>query len=188
MTRGRDADGLQNSPSRPCGHSFPARAREVGSVARERKLSDRDVARLRVLHDEGWPLRDLAAEFDVSRQHAGRLVRGDQRPAIAGLDAEALRGGVSRAVTAYLADVDLDSGDGVLAVTAQALASKLDDCIASDSAAAAQAVPRLAAQLVDVLERLRGLVPREADGIDRLRQRRSARRLAMAASNGGGAP
>jgi hypothetical protein len=39
----------------------------------------------------------------------------------------------------------------VLATTARALAAKLDACSDSTSAAAAQAAPRLAAQLVDVL-------------------------------------
>lgn len=147
------------------------------------KLSDRDVARLRDLWDEGWNAVDLAAEFDISRQHVGRLVRDEQRPTIVGLDAEALRLGVTGAVEAFLADVDdLDGADRVLAVTAHGLAVKLDATLAADSAAAAQAAPRLAAQLVDVLERLRGTVPREPDQLDLLKRRRAGRLLAQAAN------
>jgi hypothetical protein len=42
-------------------------------------------------------------------------------------------------------------------------------------------LPRLAAELVDLLERLRGPAARNPDGLDELRQRRAARRLAAAA-------
>ncbi len=152
-------------------------------MAGERKLSDDDVARLRHLHDEGWSHPDLAAAFGVTTQHVGRLVRGEQRPVIAGLDAEALQAGegVSRAVDAFLEDVDLRGEHVVLAATARALSSKLDACAASDAAAAAQAVPRLAGQLVDVLERLSAGVPQEPDALDRIKQKRAARLLAMAA-------
>jgi transcriptional regulator with XRE-family HTH domain len=152
-------------------------------MAGERKLSDDDVARLRHLHDEGWAHTDLAAAFGVTTQHVGRLVRGEQRPLIAGLDAAALHAGsgVSTAVDSFLEDVDLRGEHVVLAATARALSSKLDACGASEAAAAAQAVPRLAGQLVDVLERLREGVPGEPDELDRLRQRRETRLLAMAA-------
>ncbi len=154
-------------------------------MAGERKLSDDDVARLRHLHDEGWSHGDLAAAFGVTTQHVGRLVRGEQRPVIAGLGAEALHAGsgVSSAVNAFLDGVDLRGEHVVLAETARALSAKLDACGTSEAAAAAQAAPRLAAQLVDVLERLREGVPREPDALDRLRQRREARLLAMAAQD-----
>jgi transcriptional regulator with XRE-family HTH domain len=155
-------------------------------VARER-LADEDVARLRRLHERGWTLADLAAEFGISRQHAGRLVRGEQRASIAGLDAEAVRGdGVAAAVGAFLADVaeHLSGSDAVFAATARTLAHKIDACAATDAVAAAQALPRLCGQLVDVLERLQAVVPREPDGIDRLRQQYLARQLAYAARNG----
>ena len=96
---------------------------------------------------------------------------------------------MSGAVATVLEDIELDRGEMVLAVAAHGLAGKLDACLASDSATAAQAVPRVAAQLVDVLDRLRGVIPLEADGVDLLRRRRSARRLAVvggqAATNGG---
>jgi hypothetical protein len=86
-------------------------------------------------------------------------------------------------VRLFLEDVDLEGRDEVLATLAQAIASKLDECVASESAAAAaQAVPRLSSQLVDVIERLSGTV-REEDEIDRLRRRGVARHLAMAANN-----
>jgi hypothetical protein len=128
----------------------------------------------------------LADEFGISRQHVGRLVRGEQRPVIARLDREALCDGVSNAMDAFLSRVELDAGVAVLAVTAQALAAKLDECVQSDSATAAQAVPRIASQLVDVIDRLRGAVPQEMDSLDRLKQRREARLLAMSAANGNG--
>src|SRR5687767_10242580 len=77
-------------------------------MARERKLTDEDVARLRRLRDdEGWSLQALADEFGVSRQHAGRLVRGDQRPDIAGADADGADGVVSASVDAFLAELEL---------------------------------------------------------------------------------
>ncbi len=156
----------------------------------ERKLSDDDVARLRHLHDEGWSHGDLAAAFGITTQHVGRLVRGEQRPLIAGLDAEALHAGsgVSTAVDSFLEDVDLRGEQVVLAATARALSAKFDACAVSESAAAAQAVPRLAGQLVDVLERLSAGVPREPDALDLLQQRRAARLLAMPARHDGGRP
>ena len=149
----------------------------------ERKLTDEDVARLRALAADGWSNQELADGFGVTPQHVGRLVRGERRAEIAGLDAEALHGGgVLVAVDGFLGDIELrEPGDRVLAATALMLASKLDACARSESATAAQAAPRLAAQLVDVLDRLRAGVPREPDAIDLLRQRRNARRLAMAA-------
>jgi transcriptional regulator with XRE-family HTH domain len=150
----------------------------------ERKVSDDELERLRDLADDGWSHDDLAQAFGVSRQHVGRLVRGEQRPTIAGLDAEALRCGVSGAVDAFLAGIELSASDAVLAATAHSLATKLDGCAASDATAAAQAVPRLASQLVDVLDRLRLGVPREPDALDLLRQRREARLLALATANG----
>ena len=54
----------------------------------------------------------------------------------------------------------------------RALGAKPDAC--SASASAAQAVPRLSSELVEVLDRLRLGVPREPDALDRLRQRRRA--------------
>lgn len=85
---------------------------------------------------------------------------------------------------AFLSGVELKAGDQVFAATARALGSKLDACAESDSAAAAQAVPRLSSQFVDVLGRLQQAVPREPDAIDRIAQRREARMLAAAMRNG----
>lgn len=154
-------------------------------MAPEPKVSDEDLARLRRLHDdEGWSVRDLADAFGISRQHAGRLLRGEQRPTIAGLDADAVRDDVVRAVDEFLAGADLDAGGAVLAAAARALALKLDACASSQSAAAASATPRIAAALVDVLAELRAGEPHEPDDLDHLRQRRAARRLAVAATAG----
>ena len=112
-------------------------------MAGPRKLTDRDVERLRALWGEGWNAVDLAAEFDVSRQHVGRLVTHEQQPGIAGLDAEALRSGVAAAVDAFLADVDLGRDDEAPAAVARSLAAKIDSCAASSTGAAAGAMPRL---------------------------------------------
>ena len=154
-------------------------------MAAERKIDDAELTHLRGLWAEGWSATDLAAEFGVSRQHIGRLVRDEQRPVISGLDPEAVRHGVVAAVDSFLDDADLGSGDAVLAASARALAVKVDGCAASSSAGAAQAMPRLCGELVDVLERLQGRTPREPDAVDHLNQRRAARRLtAVAGVNG----
>ena len=96
-----------------------------------------------------------------------------------------MRSGVVAAVNAFLADLDLSTADAALAAVASTLAVKLDGCAAADSAGAAQAAPRLAAELVDVLERVQGRVPRELDAVDHLNQRRAARRLTVAAGVNG---
>jgi transcriptional regulator with XRE-family HTH domain len=144
----------------------------------QRKMEDEDVRRLRWLaENENWSADDLAVEFGISRQHVGRLVRGDQRPEI-GADAEA-SGGVRAAVDEFLDGIEFAYGDEVLAETARAVASKLDACGLSDSASAAQAVPRLAAQLVHVLEAMRDSVARPPDRLDELRAERTARLAAV---------
>ena len=147
-----------------------------------RKLSDADVERLRELWAEGWNAIDLAAEFDVSRQHVGRLVREEQQPTVARLAPEALRSGVAAAVDAFLADRELGQGDEVVAATARTLAAKLDALAGSETASAAAAIPRLSAELIGVLDRLRAPAVRSPDRLDELLQRRAARRLAAAAN------
>lgn len=143
------------------------------------KLTDDEVRRLRALWaDEGWSLADLAGEFGISQQYAGRLVQGAARPLVAGLDADRVAEGVEAAVEAFVAELELDLGLDVLARTALTLARSLDAAAASDSVGGQQATPRIAAQLVAVLDRLRGAVPGEPDALDLLRQRREARRLA----------
>jgi hypothetical protein len=148
----------------------------------ERKLTDDELGRVRVLSADGWSHADLAAAFGVSAQHVGRLVRGEQRPVIGAQGAEDAAGGVSEAVATFLDDAELSTRDVVLAATARALAAKLDACAASEAATAAQAAPRLAAQLVDVLSELHESLPREPDALDVLRQRRQMRLAAAAAS------
>lgn len=143
---------------------LPARLALV-QMAGERKISDAELARLRHLFwDEGWSAGELSEEFGVTPQHVRRLVREEQRPVIAGLDMNAVRSGVAAAVDELLVDTDLSAADAPLVAIARTLASKLDGCAASDSAGAAQAAPRLAAELMDVLERLQGRVPWEPDG------------------------
>src|SRR3954449_2414850 len=104
-----------------------------------RKLSDAEVQRVRDLAGEGWSYLDLAAEFGITRQYVGRLVRDEQRPQIAGLDARAARSSMVTAVEHYLDGRRLSTAAAVRAEVARALAEKLDACRASASAAAAHA-------------------------------------------------
>lgn len=138
-------------------------------MAPPEKLSDADVRRLRRLADDGWTATALADEFGVTAQHVGRLLRGEQRAALVAADGE-----VGAAVAEFCSDVRLDAGGDVLAATARALAGKVDACAASDASAAAQAMPRLAAQLVVVLAELRE-GQRAPDELDDLRARRDDR-------------
>ncbi|MEJ7798437.1 MAG: hypothetical protein WKF42_08065 [Solirubrobacteraceae bacterium] len=151
-------------------------------MSAERRISDEDLGRLRHLADEGVPTSDLAAAFGVTVQHVRRLLRGEQRASIAGLDPDVVRADVVRAVDEFLEDADLSAADGVRAATARVLARKLDACASSVSAAAAAATPRLAAELVSVLAVLQDGAPRELDEVDALQARRATRLLAMAAS------
>jgi transcriptional regulator with XRE-family HTH domain len=145
-------------------------------MSAERRISDEDLARLRLLGEEGWSLAALAARFGISATHVGRLLRGVQRPSIASSHDDGEAVGAADAVAAFLAEEsDLSGADEVLAAVALLLAQKLDGCAASDAAAAAQAMPRLAAQLVAVLDALRDGALREPDAVDLLRARRDAR-------------
>jgi|SRR5215217_1335723 len=116
-----------------------------------RKLTDRDVGRLRELAATGRDHADLAREFGVSARHVGRIVRGDQRQTIQGSD-----GPVLAAVRRLLDGLELDDADRVLAAAAETLAVKLDAVRVSDSAAAAAATPALVRQLADTLREVRG--------------------------------
>ena len=116
-----------------------------------RKLSDADVARIRELAGEGRDNGEIAAEFDVTPRHIGRLVRMDQRATIATSD-----GPVVAAVDRFLAGLEFDDEDLVLAAAATVLATKLDACRASDSAAAAAAAPPLVREIRDTLRGLAG--------------------------------
>jgi len=142
----------------------------------ERKISDEDLRLLRLLAEAGEPPGDLADRFAISVQHVGRLLRGERRPPIASWHDDDKAVGVADAVAAFLAEgTDLSGADEVLAATARVLARKLDGCAASDAAASAQAMPRLAAELASVLDALRDGVPREPDAVDVLRARRDHR-------------
>lgn len=153
-------------------------------MAAEPKITEREVARLRRLAEDGWAAADLATAFGVTVQHVGRLARGEQRATLPAGDGGTVDGDVLAAVDDFLADHRGRDGDAVLAATARALAGKLDQCAASDAAASAQAAPRIAAQLVATLTELREHGPREPDPLDRLVDRR-ALRLGLNGSAGG---
>ena len=150
----------------------------------ERKVSDEELVRLRRLSADGWTPANLAEAFGVTPQHVGRLLRGEQRPSLGEPDGEGEAGDVAGALEAFLADMHLSGADEVLAAAGRALAGKLDTVAASDSATAAQAAPRIAAQLVDVLGELRAGLPREPDEIDRIKARRAERLARLAAEYG----
>lgn len=140
----------------------------------EPRLSDADVARLREDWASGSSLADLAAEFAITPQYAGRLVRHEDRPVLDVDEAVESASGIRGAVEAFLADRVLDAGDDVLAETARALARKIDACASSGAATAANAMPRLAEVLVSALGELRG-EERPPDRIDEIRERYLAR-------------
>lgn len=149
-------------------------------MARDRRVSDEDLARLRDLAADGWTHEALAVEFGVSRQHVGRLVRGEQRADLPPrAEPETRDGEVSEAVERYLDRVTLNRRDEALAAIARSLASKLDSATSSESATAAAAAPRLAAELASILETLEDSAPREPTGLDRLRVRYEALRAGV---------
>jgi hypothetical protein len=151
-----------------------------------RKLTDSAVTRLRTLWTEGWSAPDLAAEFGVSRQHVGRIVREEQRAVVPGLDAEKARTvGVAAAVEAFLDGAEAREGDEALGAIARTLAAKIDATAAADTTAAAAALPRLVAELTEIIDRLRRPVAHVPDKLDELITRRNARRAAQAASPNG---
>src|SRR5215207_9305199 len=82
-------------------------------------------------------MTDPGRAFGVSAQHAGRLVRGDQRGDVMPSDPleEPELGPVGQAVDGYLGGTALDRRGQVLAATARAVASKLDHATASGSTA-----------------------------------------------------
>jgi len=141
------------------------------------KLTDANVAEIRRLAGEGVPAGELARRFAVSRRHVGRLLRGEQRQQIGGLDRETARGSVAAAVERLVDGLELDAAGEVLAATASVIAAKLDALRASDSAAAAAAAPGLARQVVDLTALLKGDAE-EPDALDDLVRRREARLLA----------
>jgi hypothetical protein len=68
-----------------------------------RKLSDNDVAEMLTMHAGGATLNDLAAAFDVSPQHVGRLVRSNaakdgQPPPVTPLTVEEVEEALAKAV------------------------------------------------------------------------------------------
>jgi len=145
-------------------------------VSPDLTISDEDVARLRHLASLNWSASSLASKFNVSERHVRRLIRGDRRPTIASVAdiAQALPPDARAAVEHFLQGLELDAGDEVLAAAARSVAVKLDAVAASETAAAAQAMPRLADALLDVLDRLQER-RREPDALDALRERRRVR-------------
>jgi transcriptional regulator with XRE-family HTH domain len=147
-----------------------------------RKLSDPDVARVRELGADGLTQSDIAEQFGVSRRQVSRIIRGESRPQLAGLDRDIVDSrNVQAAVDQFLEGIELDAANEVTAAVARNLASQLDGTAAKGSAAGAAAAPRIAAELAAAITDLRGTV-REPDGLDALKAKRAARLLAQAAA------
>jgi hypothetical protein len=145
-----------------------------------RKLTDSQVAEIRVQGHEGRSASEIAADFGVSDRHVGRIVSGKARPAASGLSPDVAREvGVAAALENLLAGRPLSAAQIVTAETCRALARQLD--AASPTAASAAAAPALARQLVDLVGQLAG-DERPPDRIDEINARRDARRLAAAAA------
>ena len=141
-----------------------------------RKLSDSQVAEIRLQATEGRSQSKIAADFGVSARHVGRIVTGKARPALGGLSRDiAAEAGVLAALENLLAGKALSPSQNVAAETARALARQLD--AASATAASAAAAPALARQLVEIVQQIAG-DDRPADALDRIRAKREARLLA----------
>src|SRR3954454_17907104 len=151
-------------------------------MSAEPKLTDADVEEMRALAAVGWSAVSLAERFGVTARHARRVLSGQHRAPIGSGDSKA-GDRVAEAMQEFLGEMELNSSSRVLAAVATSLARKFDDATASSSASAAVAAPRLAGELVDVMERLRAGVPREPDAVDAIVQRYHARRLTQAAAN-----
>jgi transcriptional regulator with XRE-family HTH domain len=146
------------------------------------KLSDAQVAEVRALNAGGVGRAEIAARFGVSVQHVGRLVLGRSRPTTSNLAAGLIADrDVTRAVERFVEGLELDAEQRVLAEAALALAAKLDQCRASPSAAAAQAAPAVARQLIEVVAQLRERQPQPDNPLTQIRRRLDAQLSAMQA-------
>ncbi|HST16079.1 MAG TPA: hypothetical protein VLK36_00305 [Gaiellaceae bacterium] len=98
-----------------------------------RRLTEDDVKRIRALHVEGCRPSEIAATFDVSRRHVDRILAGERRSRLGDLEERP----VADAVGSLLDRLELGERDQMRATMAMQLAAKLDQVIASDSAASA---------------------------------------------------
>jgi hypothetical protein len=147
-----------------------------------KKLSDSDVAKIRDLAAQGRSPSEISDGFSVSRRHVSRIIRGETRQLLGGLDRDTATSSTVRAVDRFLDGLELRPADAVHAEAARALAAKLDAARDSNAATAAQAAPALARELLEVIATLRGRF-REPDAVERLRQQREARLLAHLSQN-----
>ena len=122
---------------------------------------------------------ELADEYGVTDRQIRRVVAGAQHADL-GSDAAPAGDGVADAVAGYFETVGgLAGADSVREAVVRMLAAKLDAVAAADSAAAAQAAPRIAAALADVLAAIEGSRDLEPDVIDEIRARAAERHAAM---------
>lgn len=55
----------------------------VGEHHQRARLTDRDIALIRALHEEGMTYAQLAEKFDVNKYHIGKICRYEQRASFA---------------------------------------------------------------------------------------------------------
>src|ERR1041385_4406114 len=103
-------------PSEPYGWS------EMSQV----RLTDAQVAEIRRKAAEGVSRPDIAETFGVSERHVARIVRGDSRAQLLGLDLRTLRRSTVEAVDRLLDGLELEPHDEIAAAAARGLAEKVD--------------------------------------------------------------
>ncbi|HET9708876.1 MAG TPA: hypothetical protein VFP39_11300 [Gemmatimonadales bacterium] len=119
-----------------------------------KRLSDGEVSELRRLSAEGVLQRDLAERFGVSQSFVSRVTRGERRERRERDGLVLVDGPVRVALEEWLAGFEFRGADRVRVRVAETLASAVDGCAASTTAAALATLPRLVGQLEFELERL----------------------------------
>src|SRR5262245_44535250 len=121
------------------------------------RLSDVQTAEVVRLAAAGMKQAELAAKFGVTQSAVSRIVSGARR----GSAESTSPGAVAVALDVFLAELEPDGVGVVHAETARALAVKVDACRSSTSVAAAAALPRIVAQLQELLAVLAGRTAEE---------------------------
>ncbi len=137
-------------------------------------LTDAQILEMRALRASGVKVVEIAERFGVSRTHASRVINDRARVVLPDAGLELEDGAAYEAVSALLDGLDLEAADLVHKEVALSLARKLDQCVASDSAASASATPAIAKELRVTVDALRWLKP-EPSPLDLIRARRDAR-------------
>src|SRR5262245_40600525 len=122
-----------------------------------KRLSDVQTAEVARLAAAGMKQAELAVKFGISQSAVSRIVAGERR----GSAESSTAGAVAVALDAFLVELEPDGVGVVHAETARAVAAKVDVCRSSSSVAAAAALPRIVAQLHELLSVLAGRTAEE---------------------------